>query len=365
MAVKKWRGKWVVDLKIDGKRVRRVSPEQTRRGAQRYEAELLLGLSTETPCSGDDRAGPRGSGAPRACPTLAEFAPEWLMTYAVVNNKPSERLRKESVLRCHLVPFFGNQRLDEITLLRVEGFKAHLLREGLKASTINVLLATLRKLLNCAVEWGRLAQAPRIRKLPEAQADFDWLRPAESEQLLAAARAVDDQWYMVILTALRTGMRKGELIALQWSAVDLDRRRITVKYTSSLGQLGSPKSGRQRTIPMSPDLHAALAAWRPRSPGRYVFPGRDDEMMPKDAPYTALQRVLRCADMRHIRFHDLRHTFASHLVLHRRSLREVQLLLGHHSVTVTQRYAHVSDDQLTDAVACLGAPVRGERGAER
>jgi len=123
MAVKKWRGKWVVDFIVDGKRVRRVSPVQTKRGAKAYEVELRLELTSTTP---------EPSAAPEAeAPTLADFADEWMRTAVRIQNKPSEQARKEVLLRIHLVPFFGKRRLDQISRRDVEAFKAHQVDKGL------------------------------------------------------------------------------------------------------------------------------------------------------------------------------------------------------------------------------------------
>lgn len=356
MAVKKWRGKWVVDLIVDGKRVRRVSPVQTRRGARAYEDELRL-VATAQASTGTVLA-------PVEAPTFAEFAPDWLTTYAVVNNKPSEQYRKQSNLR-HLVPFFGKWRLDEITPRRVEAYKAEKLRKGLANSTINRHLTVLQTVLRSAQEWGRVESVPRIRMLPETHDDFDWLRPEEAARMLDAARGMERPWYTVFFLALRTGMRRGEIFGLHWSEVDFGARLITVKHSLWCSKLGSPKSGKLRLIPMTADLVTTLEAWRPYSPGAVVFPGVDGKVLHSQGiANRMLETALTRAELRRLRFHDLRHTFASHLVLKGRSLKEVQVLMGHHSVTETERYAHIGDDQLAtaiDALDGLGSP-EGDEG---
>lgn len=369
MAVKKWRGKWVVDLVVDGKRVRRVSPAQSRRGARAYEDELRLAspapvLAGAVPMQVVQT--PVTVPLSEEARTIAEFAPDWLATYAAVNNKPSELCRKESNLRVHLVPFFGKWRLDEITPRRVEAYKAAKLRKGLANSTINRHLTVLQTMLRAAQEWGEVESVPRIRMLPESHDDFDWLRPEEAAQLLDAAREMERPWYTVFFLALRTGMRRGEIFGLHWSEVDLDARLITVKHSLWRGQLGSPKSGKQRIVPMTSDLVSTMEAWRVYSPGTVVFPGADGNVVKNQtmANHT-LQIALTRAGLRHVRFHDLRHSFASHLVQKGRSLKEVQVLMGHHSVTETERYAHIADDQLTTAIDSLdGVGTPGEEASD-
>lgn len=345
MAVKKWRGKWVVDLVVDDKRLRRVSPVQTKRGARAYEEELRL-ASLATPTDGAKTS--------VESPSFAEFAPEWLTTYAVVNNKPSEQARKEVNLRVHLVPFFGKWRLDEITPHRVEAYKVDRLKAGKAHSTINRTLTVLQTLLRSAEEWGRLESVPRIRLLPESY-DFDWLRPDEAASMLEAAHGLGLYWYTMFFLALRTGMRRGEIYGLHWSEVDFDARVVTVRYSLWQGQLGTPKSGKVRVIPMTADLVAIMMTWRDHSTGDVVFAGSDGALVrtAQGLANIKLSKALTEAGLRRVRFHDLRHSFASHLVLMGRSLKEVQVLMGHHSVTETERYAHIGDEQLASAINAL------------
>ena len=361
MAVKKWRGKWVVDFVRDDQRIRRVSPVQTKRGAQAYEVELRQELTSPPPAPGAEPVA--------EVPTFAEFADEWMTTYVAVNNKPSGRLLKESTLRNELVPFFGKRRLNQITLRDIEAFKADQVRKGLHPATVNRRLSILGSLMKRAVEWGVITEIPRARTLAEPRRDFDWLRPDEVGAMLTTAKAASQRYYTFIFVALRTGMRKGEIYGLHWRSVDFDARRITVEYSAWRGLLGTPKSGKTRVVPMTADLAEVLGAWRQVCPGEIVFPSRKGGIVygttcANRALYLALER----AELRRVRFHDLRHTFASHLVLKGCSLKVVQLLLGHSSVSMTERYAHIADQQLMSAVDVLEglgtAPKDEEEGEE-
>ena len=341
MTAKRWRGRWVADFTVEGRRIRRVSPVQTKAGAQAYEAELRCVLEQAAPVIGPN-------------PLLADFAVDWLMRRVVTVNKPSERVRKESVLRVHLLPCLGHLRLGEITTRHVEDYCVGRREHGLAASTINTHLNVLSGLLSCAVEWGLIAKKPRIRKLKTPPARFDWLRPDEADRLLAAV-AREPKWSAVFTLALRTGMRRGEVFALRWRDVDFERRVVEVRASVFRGVLGSTKGNRARTVPLTADAVEALRRWHGAGGGGdVVFPGRGGA--PVKNPGQANRRLNRAFDavgLRRVRFHDLRHSFASHLVLRGVPLRQIQALLGHSSITHTERYAHVCDTTLAAAVSTL------------
>jgi integrase len=355
MTVVKWRGKWCVDYRReDGTRVRRVAPVQSRRGAAEYEAVLRGGSSMSMPCS-------TGAETGGAVPTLGEFAPEWLTTYAAVNNKPSEVIAKEVALRVHLLPFFGNSRkLDTFTPRDVEAFKAAKLAEGLSPKTINNHLTVLRKLLVTAEEWEFIDRVPRIRRLKVAPARYDWLSRDESERFLQAIERHYPQWKAVFWIALRTGLRRGEIFGLHWSDVDLVARHLTVRYGVYRGRLSTPKNGRTRTIPLTRGLTEVLREHQAvtRLRGDLLFPGEEGGLTRHlDHVDRPLKGALRLAGLRKIRFHDLRHSFASQLVSAGRPLKEVQELLGHGSITMTMRYAHLAPDRMREAVDVLEEPI--------
>jgi Phage integrase, N-terminal SAM-like domain/Arm DNA-binding domain len=164
---------WMVDVDfehVDGRRerVRKVSPVQSCRGAERYEREIRDALST-------GEFGKEKEVQSRVVPKLSEFVPEFLETYARVNNKFSEVETKRCTCRCHLVPFFGAMRLDTIGARDIERFKAKMIGEGYKPKTVNNSLTVLRKMLSVAVEWDHLDHVPAVKWLRVPPQRFDFL----------------------------------------------------------------------------------------------------------------------------------------------------------------------------------------------
>ncbi len=341
MAVRKIRGWWYVDLRAGRRtRYRKKSPENSRAGAQAYELVLRQRLA---------RAEPIGGKEAQPAPTFADFASRWFREYVEVNTKPSTRHGYDQALKCHLIPFFGRSRLSEIGTEDIERFKTEKRRAGLSPKTINTRLSVLRRCLDTAHEWGYLSTLPRFKWLKVPPPSFDHLAPSESARLLAASAS--SRWHLVVRCALRTGMRLGELLALRWEDVDLERRRIVVCRALSAGVVCSPKNNRTRFVPLTSDLAEALAAAQPE--GEYVFTGILGAPRCIYTAEEALKRICKRAGLRGIGWHVLRHTFASQLASEGVPLRLVQQLLGHSTIVMTERYAHLAPSVLDQVVEVL------------
>ncbi|MGY3388323.1 integrase [Bradyrhizobium sp. USDA 3311] len=279
-----------------------------------------------------------------------QFAWGWFDDYVVTNNKFSERRAKKGILALHLVPFFGKLPLNKIGTHHVEQFKARQMKDGVSHKTLRNRLTVLSKCLSCAHEWLNLdAPLPKIQwpKCPPPKTDY--LSPEECELLLSSA---DGVVYEMIFTALRTGMRQGELKGLQWSSIDWHNRSLAVRhsYCDVRKALDTPKSNRERHVPLDVDLFELLHS-RKQSTG-FVF-------MDGNKPFNSqrinlrLAKVCKAAGMRIVTWHLLRHTFASHLAMRGTPLHVVQALLGHSSITTTMRYAHVAPSILRTAIEML------------
>jgi integrase len=331
------------------RRERRVAPIQNRRAAERFEHELRQELLER-----DDRR-PRGPGE---APRFSDFARRFLKTYARTNNKPSEVETKEAILRVHLLPEFGHRRLDQIGPKQIEAYKAKKLVVGLQRKTLNNHLTVLRRMLVIATEWRLIKAVPPIRWLDPPTPEFDFLDFDEADQLIASA---DDEWRPMITVALRTGLRLGELLGLRWTDVDLDAGRLLVRQAVARGVVGTPKNGRSREVPLSDQATLALRQLPRR--GKLVFCAPNGTLLTKGACKWPLWRALRRAGLRRVGWHALRHSFASHLVMRGAPLKTVQELLGHSTIEMTMRYAHLSPDARREAVQLLDRP--GSKGNSR
>lgn len=293
----------------------------------------------------------------KEAPRFDAFAVEFFENYVKVNNKRSEIDTKRSTLNRHLIPTFGDMTLDEITTRQIEAYKADKLSgrsnggRTLRWNSINNHLFILRRMLVIAKKWGLLDDLPEFQLLRGPKPEFDFLDFDEAERLV---RAADTNARVMILCALKTGMRIGELIALRWGDVDLDAGHLMVRRSYYRGTIGAPKSGKDRKIPISRALESALRAHRhDRSEIVFCDPDRGGDYLRNNRVYAPLAKAYKAAGLRHIGWHVLRHTFASHLVMRGVPLKVVQELLGHATIQMTMRYSHLSPSLHRDAVDAL------------
>lgn len=282
------------------------------------------------------------------------FADHYYEIYCKVHNKPSELRAKEMIFRLHLVPFFGDRDLREIDQELIEKFIALKLKQGLSPKTINNRLGVLRTMLNIAIKWGYLEKNPvnDVKTLKTPPDEFDYFTPEESDKFLEAAIQKHRIWHPFFLLLFRTGLRLGEALELRWKDIDLKRKMISVRRNFHRGHVGTPKSGKGRDIPMTPALTEALKA-RKGKKGDLLFVTRNDRHIGRTTILRNFHKICDTAELRHIKIHEIRHSFASQLVVKGVHLQVVQQLLGHSDIRMTMRYSHLSPQQHHDAVAML------------
>lgn len=341
---------WVIDVTHrhpDGRveRVRETSPATSKRDAEAHERQIVNALI--------DGAYRREADAPKAVPTVKEFAEEFL-TEARANNKPSSVAKKEVALREHIIPAFGATRLDAVGPREVEQFKVRLLAgKGRKGScapkTAHSYVGVLGRMLRLAAEWGLIPAAPGVKNVRVPTTPVEFFSFDEARRLVEAAAP---EWRTMVVVALKTGLRIGELLALRWEDVDLKAGRIVVRRTIWKGHEGPPKSGRDREVPLGDEVLAVLKAHR-HLKGKTVFCNADGSMLTAAQCRPPIEAAGRKAGLTKKGWHVLRHTFASHLAMRGASAKEVQELLGHGSLQMTMRYMHLSPKARRDAVRLL------------
>jgi integrase len=242
----------------------------------------------------------------------------------------------------------GNLRLDALTQKHVDLFKARRLTE-VGRTTVNLELRSLRAALYTAMRWKLITENPlKGVKLYSIDEDVPaYLQRADFVKLLSS---IPDGVYRDLYSvAVLTGLRRGELVNLRWEDVDLDRQSIMIR---SHGEFRT-KGGRKRMVPMHPEVLRVLLNRKLHTTGDLVF-SRDGKQLSPHAVSMRLKRYIRRVGLDdRLHFHSLRHTFASWLVQNSVSLYEVQRLLGHSSVKLSEIYSHLEPVNLQSAVGRL------------
>lgn len=348
MTTRRIKGNWYVDFRFQNKRYRKKSQLNSQQGAMEYGTLLIQRLMRGEPVEAVPEPGQE---------RFAVFSAKWVKKAVDGKDALSEQIAKQLHLRKHLVPAFGKLALVEITAERLDDYVAYKRSKGYSPKTINNHLATLSGCLRAAWRWGALSELPFIPFQELRRPPFDFYTAEEGLLLLNAAE--EPFWHRMILTAMRTGMRRGELFAFSWEDISFERRMITIRQNLVNKVLKTPKNGEVRHIPMTDDLFAALLVGRQRS--GYVFTLENGLPLNESRIIGPLKEACARAQLRPITWHILRHSFASQLVMAGVDLRVVMELMGHHSLTMTLRYAHLAPSALYPAMRTLSEYTRQQQ----
>jgi len=263
---------------------------------------------------------------------------------------PYVRTRKRSyandisMLNLRILDVFGDHPLNTIRRQQIQTMHTALREEGLSASSCDHHVKLIRYMLNLAVQWELIDKNPadKIPLFNEDNRVENYMSEEELQRLLAVlAKDKSKVICQLILFLLNTGARMNEAAQAKWGDIDTDTCVWRIPASNS-------KSKRVKSIPLNQSALAIIDAMIARRSTEYVFANRRT-----GKPYVNInkpwRRLREAADLPHLRIHDLRHQFASHLVNSGRSLYEVQQILGHSDPSVTQRYAHLSTRILQEA----------------
>jgi len=357
-AVRKY---WIVDVNFehpDGRqaRVRKVSPVQTQRGAERYERDVRTALL-------DGSYGRKEAQAP----TLEEFKQRFIDEWCKANKqKPSGIDSKESTFRNYLLPLFGARRLDGFAEADEDRLKRHLV--AYSTSTYNNSASTLNMTLKAAVRWKVIRQVPHRFQLLKRQKsrprfyDFD-----QYQWLVDAAEKIDPRIHLLALIGGDAGLRRGEIIALEWTDVDLRRGLLTVERSEWKGKITETKGMKYRVVPMTKRLLKALAAHR-HLRGERVLYAEDGKPVSAKVLQKWIAKAQKRAGLRASgALHILRHTFCSHLAMRGAPALSIQRLAGHEDMGTTLGYMHLAQGETERAIRLLdmAPPANAEEANDR
>lgn len=301
--------------------------------------------------------------------TLRKFVEEEFQPWATANLKWGDGAADRIL---SVFSEFADKPLTAINAWTIEKWRSKRIKAGTAPNTCNRDLATLKSALARAVKW-KMLEADPLADVKQSKVDSSrvrYLTSAEDKRLRAAltardaegraARARANAWRLerrkatlpalreadyadhltpAVLVSINTGLRRGELMALTWDDINLPAKLLTVRAAAA-------KSGKARHVPLNTEATAALKQWKKQAGDGKPFPFRDLK--------TAWSALLTTAKIEGFRWHDLRHTFASQLVMAGVNLNAVRELLGHADLKMTLRYAHLAPSHLADAVAKLG-----------
>ncbi|MEQ1803306.1 MAG: site-specific integrase [Gammaproteobacteria bacterium] len=347
-----------------------LTPDQAR-----HRCELVLGnvAHGREPTAGLD-------GASRI--SLKEYITAQYRPWALANRPRSATSALARIEYCFRQWY--DQPLCSLSTSQLETWKTARLAQGLRPATVLRDLANLSGVLSHAVRLGMLPDNP-MRRVDKPRLDrtpnVRFLDPEEEARLRSALEARDarlrdardsgnawrrerhrtplrkltrfgDHMTPAILISLNTGLRRGELLALRWNDINFRLAVLSVQATSA-------KTGQTRHVPLNDEAIETLRQWRVQNPD---VSGIDKVFAATTSFKTAWSGVLKAAKIKKFRWHDLRHHFASRLVQADVNLNTVRELLGHGSLAMTVRYAHLGPDQKRQAVALLCGH-RAERSA--
>lgn len=369
---------YYVFYRLNGKQVNfklgshpQVTPQQARDLAKQKLGEVANGVDVQA-----EKKEQREKTERDKQTKLSIFLEKTYLPYQEARNpKTADRIIKSIKAG---FPHLLEKQLADISANQIEVWRNEKRKSGMKEATINGYVSSLKALLNRAVEWDLIEKnnLENIKKLRSDNKRIRFLNDDEQERLKVALeertdrikkerdnanlhrvmrnkptlpefkkRTYIDHLTPIVHLAMYTGMRKGEILSLKWDDVDLKNKTITVQPENA-------KSGKRRHIPTNAIVLKMLKTWKKESGTvEYVF--ENEPNRPLADFKKAWMNLLKEADITNFRFHDLRHHFASMLVMKSVDLNTIRELLGHSTIEMTLRYAHLAPDHKAAAIELL------------
>jgi len=322
-------GFYYVAFEKDGKRIYKSTGEKNRLKATTIAEKILS-------CDGDDMV-------------FSKFS-ERLLAYARATYSPRNVEVYERVLK-EFLNCLGDRRMIDITPYDIERFKAWRM-EKVSPISVNIDLRTIKAALNRAFDWGLLSKNPCKKTIPVRVPDKSPAYLNEGD-FVRLCESVKQKWLLdIIIFAVATGMRQGEILNLTWNEIDPSRRIVRVGNKDGF----RTKAGKERNVPLN-DIALKIIAGRERI-SKIVFVNNKGDKVHRDTLTKTFKKKIRKLGLdEDLHFHSLRHTFASWMVQQGVPLYHVQKLLGHSSIKITEIYSHLEDDNLRSCVNVLDTKI--------
>jgi len=305
--------------------------------------------------------------------TFGHYAKTWIENTVPATCKRISISDYTGILKNHVLPDLEKTPVTDINKAVVKKLLQKKLKEGYAASTATHIKNAISGVLELAVDDNKISSNPAqiIRKLIRSKVKkyhIDPLTREETKLLLETCLTNYPKHYPMLLTLCRTGMRLGEVIALQWGDIDFNDRFIIVRRSRSKSHTSTPKNDKYRNVDMSRQLTECLSKLKIKRKEEYLAKGEDvpewifiseigTPLIEGHWRERIFKKILEKAKIRQIRIHDIRHTYASQLIQDNRSLAYIKDQLGHHSIQVTvDIYGHLVPGANKEVVDSLDDP---------
>jgi integrase len=348
-----------------------ITPIQARDTAENKAAEVIKGIDIQT-----EKYRKREEGLKTKYRALGGLINNKYSDWIIEHRKTGKQIIDS--IELHFSQFY-DRPLTEINSWIIEKWRTERLKNGISKATVNKNITELKSALSKAVEWELIAINPLAKVKPlklDSIGKVRYLTKTEEKRLRKTLQTRDmkikserdsaNRWRKergyellpdllnchyadhitpIVLLAINTGLRRGELFNLQWEDINFRNKTLTIQGKTA-------KSGNTRHVPLNPEASDVLKSWKTQNKGQIrMFYGKKGARL--NNIKTAWSAMITNAKIKDFRFHDLRHTFASNLVMKGAPLNTVRELLGHSDLKTTLRYAHLAPDHKAEAVALL------------
>lgn len=330
----KWRVRWRENETL------RTKTFDSKNEAALFEAQLKTGISTVATLE-------------QSSLKFSDYTKRWVTDYGKIEKSESTWENDQTAIDRHLNPVLGQIRLIDLKKVHGVTLKTEIAKKGVKPKTVNNILQLAKKILATAVDYDLIPANPfqGVKPLKVPKPKFRFWTEADRDRFLKRAYELNPEFADLVLVAIHTGMRKGELQALTKGDLDFDNGLIQVGATYNLRlkkKLDRSKNGEVGFVPMNQEVLRVLSTRKLMKPNQPVFRPGLFQNARRD-----LQALCDKASVPLITVHDLRHSFASQLAMAGVDLMRIQKLMRHKSIAMTQRYAHLHPDSLQGVTEIL------------